>query len=51
MRYSLPRLPYANKDVLRIGSPDPLPVGRAHVVYEAASTRRIRCCEPDGRCR
>ncbi|MEW6120192.1 MAG: polyphosphate kinase 2 [Pseudomonadota bacterium] len=34
MRYVLHRLPYANKDVARIGSLDLLLVGRAHVVYE-----------------
>ncbi|KAB2318106.1 polyphosphate kinase 2 [Betaproteobacteria bacterium SCN1] len=34
MRYVLHRLPYANKDVSRIGSLDLLLVGRAHVVYE-----------------
>jgi polyphosphate kinase 2 len=34
MRYVLHRLPYANKDLDRIGSMDPLLVGRANVVYE-----------------
>ena len=34
MRYILHRLPYANKDVSRIGPLDLLLVGRAHVVYE-----------------
>jgi polyphosphate kinase 2 len=34
MRYILHRLPYANKDVERIGPLDLLLVGRAHVVYE-----------------
>jgi polyphosphate kinase 2 len=34
MRYMLHALPYANKDVERIGPLDPLLVGRAHVVYE-----------------
>ena len=34
MRYILHRLPYANKDVARIGPLDLLLVGRAHVVYE-----------------
>jgi polyphosphate kinase 2 len=34
MRYVLHRLPYANKDVSRIGPLDLLLVGRAHVVYE-----------------
>jgi hypothetical protein len=34
MRYVLHRLPYTNKDLGRIGSIDPLIVGRANVVYE-----------------
>ncbi len=34
MRYILYRLPYANKDVSRIGPLDLLLVGRAHVFYE-----------------
>lgn len=34
MRYILHKLPYSNKDSERIGSMDPLLVGRAHVVYE-----------------
>ena len=34
MRYVLHRLPYATKDVERIGPLDPLLVGRAHVVFE-----------------
>ena len=34
MRYTLHRLPYANKDIERIGPIDPLLVGRANVVYE-----------------
>jgi len=34
MRYVLHRLPYANKDIDRIGPLDALLVGRAHVVYE-----------------
>jgi polyphosphate kinase len=34
MRYVLHKLPYANKDLDRIGPIDPLLVGRAHVVYE-----------------
>ena len=34
MRYVLHRLPYANKDIERIGPLDPLIVGRANVVYE-----------------
>ena len=34
LRYVLHKLPYANKDLPRIGPIDPLLVGRAHVVYE-----------------
>ena len=34
MRYVLHKLPYANKDLLNIGTLDTLLVGRAHVVYE-----------------
>ena len=34
MRYVLHNLPYANKDLERVGALDPLLVGRAHVVYE-----------------
>jgi polyphosphate kinase 2 len=34
MRYILHHLPYANKDVARIGQLDPLLVGRAHIVHE-----------------
>ncbi len=34
MRYVLHKLPYDRKDLRRIGSLDPLIVGRAHVVYE-----------------
>jgi len=34
MRYVLYKLPYANKDIERIGHLDPLLVGRANVVYE-----------------
>lgn len=34
LRYVLHKLPYANKDVERIGPLDPLIVGRANVVYE-----------------
>ncbi|MDR1854110.1 MAG: polyphosphate kinase 2 [Azoarcus sp.] len=34
MRYVLHKLPYANKDITRIGALDPLIVGRANVVYE-----------------
>jgi polyphosphate kinase 2 len=39
MRYVLHRLPYANKDLERIGAIDPLLVGRAHVVYERGENR------------
>ncbi len=34
MRYVLHKLPYAKKEVQRVGNLDPLIVGRAHVVYE-----------------
>lgn len=34
MRYVLHSLPYANKDLKRIGPIDPLLVGRANIVYE-----------------
>ena len=34
MRYILHKLPYANKDVQRIGNLDALIVGRAHIVFE-----------------
>ena len=34
MRYVLHKLPYARKNLRRIGQLDPLIVGRAHVVYE-----------------
>ncbi len=34
LRYILHKLPYANKDMARIGNLDPLIVGRANVVYE-----------------
>jgi polyphosphate kinase len=34
LRYVLHKLPYANKDLARVGKLDPLIVGRAHVVYE-----------------
>ena len=34
MRYVLLKLPYAGRDVARIGSLDPLLVGRAYVVFE-----------------
>lgn len=34
MRYVLHSIPYDNKDIDRIGSVDPLLVGRANIVYE-----------------
>ena len=34
MRYLLSALPYADKDMVRVGKVDSLIVGRAHVVYE-----------------
>lgn len=34
MRYVLQRLPYNGKDITVVGTPDPLIVGRANVVYE-----------------
>jgi polyphosphate kinase 2 len=34
MRYILHHLPYANKDLDRVGPLDPLLVGRAHIVHE-----------------
>ena len=34
LRYVLHKLPYAKKDLERIGPLDPLIVGRANVVYE-----------------
>jgi polyphosphate kinase len=34
LRYVLHKLPYTNKDTMRIGNLDPLIVGRANVVYE-----------------
>jgi len=34
MRYVLHHLPYANKDLERVGALDPLLVGRAHIVHE-----------------
>ncbi len=34
MRYVLHKLPYARRNIQRIGPLDPLIVGRAHVVYE-----------------
>lgn len=40
MRYVLQRLPYADKDLAVIGTPDPLIVGRANVVYERGEHRK-----------
>ena len=39
MRFVLHSLPYAHKDVERIGPLDPLLVGRAHVIYEQGENR------------
>jgi polyphosphate kinase 2 len=39
MRYVLHKLPYANKDLDRVGPLDPMLVGRAHVVYERGEKR------------
>jgi polyphosphate kinase 2 len=39
MRYVLHKLPYANKNLERIGPLDPLLVGRANVVYERGEKR------------
>ncbi len=41
MRYILHKLPYANKDVQRIGNLDPLIVGRANVVYERGEKQGV----------
>ncbi len=41
MRYVLHKLPYANKDVARVGNVDPLIVGRAHVVYERGEKQGV----------
>ncbi|MCX8146596.1 MAG: polyphosphate kinase 2 [Azovibrio sp.] len=41
MRYVLHKLPYANKDLDRIGPLDPLLVGRANVVYERGEKEGI----------
>ncbi len=38
MRYVLHKLPYSSKDTTLIGPLDPLIVGRAHVVYEGATS-------------
>jgi len=39
MRYVLHKLPYANKELDRVGPLDPLLVGRANVVYERGEHR------------
>ena len=39
MRYVLHQLPYANKDLSKIGQLDPLLVGRANVVYERGESQ------------
>ena len=41
MRYILHKLPYANKDVARIGNLDPLIVGRANIVYERGEKQGV----------
>ena len=41
LRYILHKLPYANKDVQRIGNLDPLIVGRANVVYERGEKQGV----------
>ena len=41
LRYILHKLPYANKDPLRIGNLDPLIVGRANVVYERGEKQGV----------
>jgi polyphosphate kinase 2 len=41
MRYVLHKIPYANKDLNRIGPLDPLLVGRANVVYEKGEQESI----------
>ncbi|MGB4861837.1 MAG: polyphosphate kinase 2 [Tepidiformaceae bacterium] len=38
LRFVLHRLPYANKDIERVGALDPLLVGRASAVYEAGES-------------
>ncbi len=40
LRYLLHAMPYANKDISRIGPVDPLLVGRANVVYERGENVR-----------
>jgi len=40
LRYLLHTMPYANKDISRIGPVDPLLVGRANVVYERGENVR-----------
>jgi len=39
MRFVLHSLPYTHKDLNRVGSVDPLLVGRAHVIYERGENR------------
>ena len=41
LRYILHKLPYATKDVQRIGNLDPLIVGRANVVYERGEKQGV----------
>ncbi|MBK6356286.1 MAG: polyphosphate kinase 2 [Betaproteobacteria bacterium] len=41
MRYVLHKLPYTNKDTVRIGNLDPLIVGRANVVYERGEQQGV----------
>lgn len=41
MRYILYRLPYKQRDHARIGTLDPLLVGRAHVVYELGESNEV----------
>ena len=46
MRYVLHRMPYANKDVDRIGPVDPLIVGRASAVVEQIQRRNAKLVGP-----
>ena len=46
MRYVLHRMPYANKDVDRIGPVDPLIVGRASAVVEQIQRRNAKLIGP-----
>ena len=46
MRYVLHRMPYANKDVDRIGPVDPLIVGRASAVVELIQRRNAKLVGP-----